>query len=181
MRDEGIGDIVWDSDYSNNWNRPATLNTYLNSTYYNGLNSTAQSQIVEATYYVGAVTDDNNDIADQINDEKSTTSNVKVALPTLSEYLQANSNKNKCRTFRLNNDNYNTCKNSNWMFNSDFWWTLSPFSGVSNNVFLVQFDCSISDLGAKGALTDVRPVVTLSSEVKITGGNGSKSNPYTLG
>ena len=94
MRDEDINtsdNLAWDSSRSNNWNRPASLNTYLNGTYYNSLTTTAQSQIVEATYYVGAVTYDNNDIQDQISDEKVTTSKVKVALPTLSEYIRANS------------------------------------------------------------------------------------------
>ena len=66
MRDASIGYIAWDSSGSNNWNLPATLNTYLNGDYYNSLTSTAQSQIVEGTYYAGAVTDDNNDIQDQI-------------------------------------------------------------------------------------------------------------------
>ena len=70
MRDASIGDIAWDTSNSNNWNRPATLNTYLNGDYYNSLTSTAQSQIVEATYYAGEVTDDNNDMQDQISDEK---------------------------------------------------------------------------------------------------------------
>ena len=37
MRDASIGNRAWDSSSSNNWNRPATLNTYLNGTYYNNL------------------------------------------------------------------------------------------------------------------------------------------------
>ena len=76
MRDANINtsyNLVWDTSNSNNWNRPATLNTYLNGDYYNSLSSTAQSQIVEGTYYAGAVTRDNNDIQDQISDEKVTT------------------------------------------------------------------------------------------------------------
>ena len=66
MRDDDIGNQAWDSSNSNNWNRPADLNTYLNSTYYNSLTNTAQSQIVETTYYAGAVTSGNNDMQDLI-------------------------------------------------------------------------------------------------------------------
>ena len=98
MKEDSIGDMAWDTSNSNNWNRPASLNTYLNGDYYNGLTATAQGQIVEGTYYAGGVTDDNNDMQDQISDEKAVTSKVKVALPTLSEYLRANSNKEQCGT-----------------------------------------------------------------------------------
>ena len=180
MRDTSIGYMAWDSSSSNNWNRPATLNTYLNGDYYNSLSSTAQSQIVEATYYAGAVTYDNNDIQDQISDEKVTTSKVKVALPTLSEYLRANSNKEQCGTFSLNSDNYSTCKNSDWMVNSDLWWTLSPYSGYSSYVFFVYKYGDVGNDGANNTYNAVRPAITLSSDVQITGGTGTQSNPYTL-
>ena len=106
MKDDSIGNIVWNSSNNNNWNRPASLNTYLNGDYYNSLTSTAQSQIVEGTYYAGGIAYDNNDMQNQINEEKSVISKVKIALPTVSEYLRANSNKNQCGTFSLNNDNY---------------------------------------------------------------------------
>ena len=184
MRNEDINtsdNLAWDSSNSNKWNRPASLNTYLNEDYYNSLTSTAQSQIVTSTYYAGAVIPGNNDMQDQINDEKGTTSNVKVALPTLSEYIRAGSN-TSCKTFSTYNSNYVTCKNSDWMFDSSsYWWTLSPNSSNSISVFYVNsygyvyYDsASITDLA-------VRPAITLSSDVQITGGNGSQNNPYTLG
>ncbi len=182
MRDANINtsnNLVWDRSNSNNWNRPADLNTYLNNTYYNGLNSTAQSQIVEATYYAGAVTANNNDMQDQISDEKVTTSKVKVALPTLSEYLRANSNKEQCGTYSLNKENYSTCKNSDWMVNSDAWWTLSPYSDNSS-VFNVYVYGDVFARNVDNTGTAVRPAITLSSKVQITGGDGSQSNPYTL-
>ena len=181
MRDANLEDRAWDTSRSNNWNRPATLNTYLNSTYYNSLTSTAQSQIVEATYYVGGVTYNNNDMQDQINDEKGTTSKVKVALPTVSEYIRAGSN-TSCKTFSTYNSNYGTCKNSDWMFDSsvDYWWTLSPYSGNSNYVFRVYRSGRVNHTNASYAYYAVRPAITLSSDVQITGGNGSQNNPYTL-
>ena len=180
MKYEGIGYIAWDTSNRSNWNRPATLNTYLNGDYYNSLTSTAQGQIVEATYYAGAVTNDNTDMQDQISDEKARTSKVKVALPTLSEYLRANSNKEQCGTFSLNNSNYITCKNSDWMYTYDNWWTLSPYSGTSNSVFHVVTGGDVSSTGASGKYFVVRPAITLSSEVQITGGIGTKSDPYIL-
>ena len=180
MKNAIIGDIAWDTSRSNNWNRPASLNTYLNGDYYNSLTSTAQSQIVEGTYYAGAVTYDNNDMQEQISDEKAVTSKVKVALPTVSEYLRANSNKEQCGTFSLNSSNYSTCKNSDWMFNNDLWWTLSPSSGDSSYVFYVYGGGGVSYIGARSTINAVRPAITLSSEVQITGGIGTESDPYIL-
>ena len=171
--------LAWDTSNSNNWARPSSLNTYLNGTYYNGLNSTAKSQIVAKDFSIGAVTGSNNDLADQVNDENSKTWNGKIALPTLSEYLRTNSNSN-CKTVSTYIRNYSTCKNTTWMFNNGNWWTLSPGSGYSNIVFTVN---SRGFVGASAYYADsaVRPAITLSSEVQITGGDGSQSNPYTLG
>ena len=181
MRDESIGDIAWDTSGSNNWNRPASLNTYLNGDYYNRLTSTSQSQIVEGIYYAGAVTRGNNDMQDQISDEKAVTSKVKIALPTVSEYLRANSNKEQCGTYSLNDSNYSSCKNSDWMYINDSWWTLSPVSGHSSYVFRVDSYGSVNSYTrADYAYIALRPAITLSSKVQITGGMGTVSDPYTI-
>ena len=116
----------------------------------------------------------------QISDEKSVTSKVKVALPTVSEYLRANSNKKQCGTFSLNNSNYGKCKNSDWMYINDYWWTLSPNSGDSSRVIYVYGIGYVSSNLASFANYVIRPVITLSSEVQITGGIGTVSDPYTL-
>ena len=181
MKDASKGYIAWDTSNSNNWNRPASLNTYLNGDYYNSLTSTAQGQIVASDFSIGAVISGNNDMQNQISDEKAVTSKVKVALPTVSEYLRANSNKEQCGTFSLNNRNNSTCKNSDWMYINYVWWTLSPYSGTSNNVFLVSSLGTVNDNYAYATGSAVRPAITLSSEVQITGGTGTESDPYTLG
>ncbi len=184
MREANLGDRAWDSSSSygkNNWARPADLNTYLNGSYLTGtLNATAQSQIVPKDWSIGAVTENNNDLADQINDEKSTTWNGKVALVTVSEYLRSNSNQSSCGTFSKINDNYSTCQNSSWMYINDTWWTLSPDAGGSNGVFPVRSYGHVNFDSAFISSNAVRPAVYLSSEVKITGGDGSQSNPYVL-
>ncbi len=96
----------------------------------------------------------------------------------------ANSNKNQCGTFSLNNDNFSTCVNSNWMNNgSDTRWTLSSNSDTSYYVTCIYSSGNLEIFcGVDYALNGiVYPVATLSSEVQITGGDGSQSNPYTLG
>ena len=94
--------IQWDTLVSNNWARPAALNTYLNSTYYNSLTDIAKSQIVASDFSIGAVTVSNDDLSGQINIENSVNWKGKIALPTVSEYLRINSNKSECETFKLN-------------------------------------------------------------------------------
>ena len=177
-----LGNQYWDvgTDRSNNWAKPAYLNTYLNRTYYNSLNNTAQSQIISKDWSIGSVTYDNNDLENQINDENSSKWNGKVALVTVSEYLRSNSNKNSCGSFSLNNDNYSSCINTGWIDNNIFWWTLSPLDGNSNYAFNVGSDGIVRNDVVYSDGSAVRPVVYLSSEVNITGGNGSQSNPYTI-
>ena len=179
MRNESIGNMVWDSSNSNNWARPASLNTYLNGTYLNGLTSTAQSQMVAKDWSIGAVTYNNNNMTTQVSNENSNKWNGKIALPTVSEYLRTNSDKNNCGTYSLMSAYFNSCVSTGWMDNNNYWWTLSPFSGSTISVFdvssygFVRNDYVYVDVG-------VRPSVYLSSEIQITRGNGSQSNPYQL-
>lgn len=124
---------------SNDW-RSVDLNIYLNETYYNGLNSTAKGQIVLHNFSVGAQPYNDqkySDLTDGINAENEQVGNAKVGLVTASEYLRVNSNTNDCRIISLVNSNYSTCKNTNWMFNSARWWTISAASST-NLVFHVN-------------------------------------------
>ena len=183
--------LAWDTSGNNNWARPANLNTYLNSTYYNGLSSTAQSQIVAEDWSIGAVTRDNNDLSDQINDENGTKWNGKVALATVSEYIRSNSNKSSCGTFGLNSDNFSSCRVTTWMYySSDSWWTLSPNAYYSDSSYDSTYYIAGSDHLIPGSIlnssisastTDfaVRPVVYLSSEVTLSG-SGTQSDPYQI-
>ena len=177
MREESIGNQAWDS-YSNNWARPASLNTYLNSTYYNGLNSIAQSQIVVKDWSIGPVTFNDSNIANTINNENGAKWNGKIALPTVSEYIRSNSNKNSCGSLSLNNNNYGTCKNTTWMYINDYWWTLSPYPGNASYSFFVASN-GLVDGGYGGGNFAVRPVVYLSSEITLTG-SGTQSDPYVV-
>ena len=183
-----IGNMAWDTSNNNNWDRPATLNTYLNENYYNSLTNIAQNQIVEANYSIGTQPNKSVDLQTQINEENNKKWNGKVALPTITEYIRANNNKKSCGTEKLSFNNWSTCKNTNWMYiaNVEYWWTLT-----NNNAFsqLPTVTACYSgyiigteprDSQNAGGKIEVRPVVTLSSDIKITGGDGSQSNPYTI-
>ena len=177
IRNTSIGDMSWNSN-KNNWARPASLNTYLNSTYYSKLNLVARNQIVAKDFSIGAVNYNDTNLANIINSENSEKWNGKVALVTTSEYIRSNSNQSSCGN--MNQLWYSTsCGNTTWMDNSTDWWMLTPYFGSSNYIFIVH-----SDSNFDGYYTDnynaVRPVLYLSTEVQITGGDGSQSNPYIL-
>ena len=177
VRTAGISQ-AWDSSSSNNWARPSSLNSYLNGTYYNGLNSTAQSQIVAKDWSIGAVAHNDSNMANTISNEKRTKWNGKVALVTVSEYVRSNNNKSSCGTVnQIFNAISEQCKGTTWMSN-DWWWTLSPNSGNSYTAFDVYPN------GYIGADTvrysnNARPALYLSSEVTLTG-SGTQLDPYTI-
>ena len=125
---------------------------------------------------------------DSYNQERSTTlistpsDNVprkntwdgKIALIYPSDYGYASTD-TTCR------DNMNSikCKNENWLFNSLFQWTLSPYSRFADNAFGVT---SGGDVYSSRAYDDlgVRPSLFLKSDVVIVGGTGTESNPFSL-
>ena len=181
MKTASISNQFWDTSGDNNWARPSSLNTYLNSDYYNKLNATTKNQIISKDWSIGVGIYGDNNMNNQISNENSTKWNGKVALATVSEYIRSNSNKSSCGTFDLYTDNYSSCKNTTWMFLQGYdWWTLSPIGGDSNLVFSINYRGSIyytseTDYDWYG----VRPVVYLSSEVKLSG-SGTQSDPYVV-
>ena len=72
-----------------------------------------------------------------------------------------------------------TCKNNNWLFKGVWYWTISPGLPTAYSVFNVSID------GYLGYHTpvyrgSVRPSLYLKQEVKVVGGTGTSSDPYTL-
>lgn len=180
IRNDGVINQYYDTSGKNNWARPATLNTYLNSTYYNTLRDSAQNQIAQKNFSIGSVKYGNNDLKTQINNENSKRWNGKIALPTISEFLRTNSNKNQCNTYENYADNIGTCNVTNWMYSSQYWWLLSPMetsdTSCGLSIPMPQDFCTIVDYYQYAA----RPALYLSSEVKIIGGDGTQNNPYII-
>ena len=163
--------------------KESEISTYLNSTYYNGLNSTARSMIKsDAVYKAGVLKEQSGQTTStDISQVSATKWKGKVALIDATEYVRASTNSSCTGAYAYRNTSscYNS-RNHNWMFNSDWWWTMSPISSsYSHFVWIVAFDGSLNSRLAYYTY-GVRPVVTLSSNVKITSGDGSESSPYQL-
>ena len=154
----------------------ASLNTYLNKDYYNSLTSVAQSQIVLHEWGIGAITVDNNDLQEQIKEENSYKWTGKIALISVSEYIKANSDTERCGTYNLHNSN--SCSD-NWMSNGQkAYFLLSP--PKKNDPSFVIFKDAKGISKSNNITTYVLPAAYLNPNIKITGGNGTLSNPYTI-
>ena len=164
----------------------AELNTYLNTTYYNGLNATARSMVKsDAVYKAGVLKwQSGQTTSTDISQVSAAKWKGKVALIDATEYVRASTNSSCTGAYAYDNTSscYNNSSNHNWMYISSisYWWTISPLSrSNSDDVWYVYSDGYLDNSRALYT-RGVRPVVTLSPEVQITGGDGSSSNPYTL-
>ena len=178
VRDELLPSRTWDFTFSNQWDRPSDIKTYLNGEYLESI-TVNKEKIVPSTWSIGAVTDDNNDLAGQIASENGTQSQeANVGLITVSEYLRANTNKEECGNFSLNNGNYRTCRTTNWLVKGTDYWTISPNADYSNVVFLVYRDGSLYNRSSTSTFA-VLPAITLSSDISLSG-SGTVGDPYII-
>ncbi len=173
-----INNMVWNEADSDRW-RTATLNTYLNTEYYsNELTLLSQNQIINYGYGIGNENGMfNYELKEIIPIENSDIWEGKVGLINFSDYLRANSNTEKCSNNNLLRNNYDECNLTNYLFNSTNYWTINPY--VSFAIYITSKG-NMSTTGSSGFSFGVRPVATLSPNVKITSGNGSSSSPYQL-
>ena len=192
IRNESIGNKYWDTGRSNNWARPATLNTELNTTYLNNLDSTAQNMIGNTKYYLGGY--NNSEIQKDVmyqyerkinggtyyNGSNPNSFIGKLGLMYASDYGYAASD--EC-TQNLYNYDSATCKNNNWLFKGNTVWLLPQFARDSNISSYAGSDGRVSHTGSSvnSYQFAVRPVLYLISSAQITGGDGTSSSPYTLG
>ena len=206
IKDQSIGNYKWDTGDSNNWARPATLNTELNTTYLNSLDSTSKSMIGQAKYYLGGkvVTYDNGYVDTPLQfysyerKIQNTTSNEffygtnpnnwvgKLGLMYVSDYGYASSN---CENKKLydndsSSNDIRACNDTNWLYNLKVNEWLLPQRGSSGDLKLAGYVYSTGGVYngvVKNYQLAVRPVLYLISSAQITGGNGTSSSPYTLG
>ena len=191
----------------NNWAKPSALNTYLNDTYYNSLSTDAQSMIGTTKYYLGGyssseITSDTMWQYERKNEANRTgyyygtnpimqsDASKKIALMYASDYGYAASTSCTVNLSGYGEDNKCITTN-NWLDKSADTWLLSQ--SLDSNyglpyVFYIDSESSgkVTSAPSYKAFSylynniTVRPVLTLSSSVKISSGSGTSSNPYAL-
>ena len=208
IRNDSIGNITWDTANTNNWST-ASLQKTLNGDYLNGSgsyasngikNNTTRNMIANVTWKLGGTanyTSASNGLASHfygyergttVYSGRPTTWQGKIALMYPSDYGYATSggsttNREACLAKELYNwdsSSYSDCNNNDWIFNNDYQWTLTPPSFNSSYVFGVHNAGYVSDGNYARDSNGVRPSVYLTSNVGISGGDGTMNNPYIL-
>ena len=184
--------MSWNSNAMNDWST-ATLNTYLNGDYYNGLDATSKSMVADTKYYLGGSSADNNlKGEDYYNFERGTTVyrgrstswNGKIALmyPSDYSYTYALGVDNTCYTDGYH-CNVSSGKTNGWIYNTNsnsYQWILSPYSDYSLYAFVLHDSGLVNNSGISNYSRGVRPSLYLVSNIKIDSGDGSEQSPYRL-
>ena len=195
IKAENYGNNYWNSNGTNNWAEPATLNTTLNTTYWNAINEKYQALVGDAKYYLGGYTTadintsvmygyerkiDESDGGNYYYDTNPTNWTGKIALMYASDYgYGANSACSESTT--LLNYETNSCPDNNWLYLGVYEWLLPHYSGYSNRAFPVDSNGCVGNRRVDGGNYAVRPVLYLTSDAQFNDiGDGSSNNPYQL-
>ena len=192
IRNESIGSKKWNTSDSDDWTT-SSLKTELNTTYLNGLNDD-KNMIGDAKYYLGygGSTKDS-----YYKSERNSIKNIetnspiswigKIGLMYASDYGYAITSGVCDRELdALDPD----CIQHNWIYSDDIttMWLINPMGENSGDSFCAAIvdGGSIPSQGkviqeVKNYSYFVVPTLYLNSLVKITGGTGTSTNPYTLG
>lgn len=151
---------------------------YLNDEYLNSIDNNS-NKIASHNWNIGSVERDNDDLSEQIKGEEAYQWNGKIALITYGEYINANNNSVLCGSAKTTDENFTTCKSSNWMSNDKSWWTISPQKGTTS--FVWRFNSLLGSIYSCAAndFNGVRPALYLNSDVLLIG-NGTESSPYKI-
>ena len=203
IKDESIGNKHWNetrdtaTNSLNNW-VTATLNTYLNNDYYNTITTDAKNMIGTTKYYLGGYKSNPNITSDTMwqyerkneanrtgyyygtNPIMQNDASKKIAIMYASDYGYAASK--ECKNDLSNYSSSVNCKApNNWIDNSTNTWLLPHNSSNYNYSFYMYSGSFVHDSSnVSGYLAAVYPVLSLSSNIKISGGSGTNSDPYTL-
>ena len=180
------GDVLKDS----------SMNIYLNTVYYNKLTEEAKNAIVSHNFNIGGININMPDIEwaqgstleNTLKEESAYMWNGKIALMNVSDFMNANSNQEKCSLLYNVVRNHEECGKTNWLVPKATVWALNPVVTPYEGFGYSEDNAAIiSRLGgvnwAKPSTTGevtAEPVVYLNSSITL-GGCGSKDDPYIIG
>ena len=166
----------------------------LNDEYYSGLNSFSRELILESSYNVGTISYrllQSGTIPDLLSQESNIQIHNRVGLPTVSDYIRANSNIEQCGTVTDEFHNMDVCGDTNWLVTmnqgNDF-WLINPFATTDSDGDSTHDYAYISYVGNHLSYVmtdwklDVRPVVNVGLDydgIQLLG-NGTRENPYQI-
>ena len=198
IRDEPYSTgMAWDTDNVNDWTT-ASLQEELNTTYLNSIQSPYKEMISNALWNLGG-SNTYDDVTASMFYERERGTDVysgrpaewigQIGLMYPSDYGYATSggssmNRASCLAKELYNwddSSYSDCKNNDWLYDSsNYQWTLTPYSSSSHSVFSVYTYGRVYHYIAFYTYFAVSPALYLSSNVRISGGDGSENSPFQL-
>ena len=190
IRNEIIGGYDWNSTNNNNWNN-SSLKSYLNGDYYNSIDGTYKNMISEETYYLGGATDSNyltltasgyynaERDSSQVYSGNPASTKQYIGLMYPSDYGYAAGS--SCLSTELFNYE-GGCKNSDYLFSGSGLqeWLQAPFADDDSRVVFLHDVGYVAETYLVTVSLAVRPVLYLTSETQITGGDGSQGNAFQL-
>ena len=175
----------WNGTSGNYYNYSKTAKS-VNFTNYK-LSDKAKSYITTSRYYLGGTNTSEVKTTIMYGYERGTSrydtsrplywdGYVGLMYPTDYGYAAGNS----CAT-GINLYNYNSCRDNDWLYNPIDQWLMSPYSGNSDCVLVVERSSGpVVHSGSYLNFLAVRPVFYLSSSASITDGTGTSSDPYIV-
>ena len=145
-----------------------------------GLDSIARNMITDAIYYSGSSEISSIYVNLLYDDERNTTEDIatsKIAIMYASDYGYA-TDLSLCID-KLNDYSSSNCKNNNWLFNNKNESIMTP-RGIYSHLWEVSSSGEVVNTRVAAYPREIRPVVYLKSNIKITGGTGTSSDPYKL-
>ena len=170
------GTTTWYNGYSNLKTADYDYSNNIKSNYIDKI-ATIQWNLGTINYGIGALNSYNKERSGSL------TWNGKIALMYPSDYSYASTN-TSCREDMFNKSEGNetgVCASENWLHNSQL-TQLTLATGSNDNSTIFTIGNGGVDLSLPGYNIDisVRPVLYLKSSVKITGGTGTATDPYTI-
>lgn len=164
----------------------SSIKNSLNNTYYNQYLLEKDKQwVVSHNWNAGIITDNNDNLKQQIADENKVSSQGTVGLLTVSEYLKVNTNNVKCATLKKYTQNLNTCIKTNWLYSvlADVYkgsWLITATNFDSRYAYAIE-DSTGSIVTHLKLYSDYayHPSVYISSNASLVG-NGTKNDPYRI-
>ncbi len=205
IKNNNDGDRAWDSNNQNDWTK-SSLQSYLNTEYYNQLKDDAKSMIDENIIWnIGGIiwNDYQSSFVNQWYEKErenyaynnqpyewgQNTSNfhsIGLMYPSDYGYAVGGINRNHCLEKELIYFSKD-CYKDDWLFYKDdlgipqYQWTLSPYGTFYDGAYGIISD---GDIGYNPIIqkADVRPTIYLKSNVKIVNDSqdGSFDHPYHL-
>lgn len=185
IKNTSIGEYAWDTNNLYYWEN-ASLKTFLNTTFINEFDSSWKSKIKEAIWYLEGDIDCNGIIGmktNYINEITKSTKTIqeKIGLIYVSDYGYAASPD----YWTTDLTNYEPAANDIWL-NGNNEWTITNITGLSEyaedvHVIFTDFVAgSYFDGKTVKDLYAVRPVFYLNSDVELTSGIGTQTDPYRI-